>query len=69
MVLARPDEAEDMSIIPLQFASLYEGQEIFVLFDCLLNLGTNFLVGNMVSYYGINILSTTQTHLRTSEEG
>ena len=34
--------------IPLQFASLYEGQEVFVWSDCLLDLGTNFLVGNMV---------------------
>ena len=35
-------------IIPLQFASLYDGQEVFVWSDCLLDLGTNFLVGNMV---------------------
>ena len=34
--------------IPLQFASLYDGQEVFVWFDCLLDLGTDFLVGNMV---------------------
>ena len=68
MVLARPDETEDMSI-PLQFASLYDGQEIFVWFNCLLNLDTGFIVGNVVSYYGINVLSTTQNHLRTSEKG
>ena len=37
----------DMSI-PLQFASLYDGQEVFVWSDCLLNLGTDFLVGNMM---------------------
>ena len=34
--------------IPLQFASLYNGQEVFVWSDCLLGLGTNFLVGNIV---------------------
>ena len=33
--------------IPLQFAILYEGQ-VFVWSDCLLDLGTDFLVGNMV---------------------
>ena len=33
--------------IPLQFASLYNGQ-VFVWSDCLLDLGTDFLVGNMV---------------------
>ena len=35
-----------MSIL-LQFASLYNGQ-VFVWSDCLLDLGTDFLVGNMV---------------------
>ena len=34
--------------IPLQFASLYDGQEVFVWSDCLQDLGTDFLVGNMV---------------------
>ena len=34
--------------ILLQFASLYDGQEVFVWSDCLLDLGTDFLVGNMV---------------------
>ena len=33
--------------IPLQFASLYDGQ-VFVWSDCLLDLGTDFFVGNMV---------------------
>ena len=33
--------------IPLQFASLYDGQEVFVRLNCLLDLGTDFLVGNM----------------------
>ena len=41
MVLARPNE-------PLHFAPLYDGQEVFVWSDCLLDLGTDFLVGNMV---------------------
>ena len=31
-----------------QFASLYDGQEVFVWSDCLLDLGTDFLVGNSV---------------------
>ena len=35
--------------ISLQFASLYDGQEVFLWSDCLLDLlGTDFLVGNMV---------------------
>ena len=34
--------------ISLQFASLYDGQEVFVWSDCLLDLGTDFLVGNMI---------------------
>ena len=33
--------------MPLQFASLYDGQEVFVGSDCLLDLGTDFFVGNM----------------------
>ena len=32
----------------LQFASLYGGQEVFVWYDWLLDLDTDFLVGNMV---------------------
>ena len=34
--------------IPLQFASLYGGQEVFAWSRCLLDLGTDFLVGGMV---------------------
>ena len=37
----------DMTI-PLQFASLYDRHEIFVWSNCLLDLGTDVLVGNMV---------------------
>ena len=37
----------DMSI-PLQFASLYNGQEVCVSSNCLLDLGTDILVDNMV---------------------
>ena len=36
----------DMTI-PLKFASLYGGQ-VFVWSSCLLDLGMDFLVGNMV---------------------
>ena len=38
----------DMTI-PLQFASPYNGQEVFMWSDCLLDLGTDFLFGNMVT--------------------
>ena len=34
--------------IPLQLASLYDREEIFMWSNCLLDLGTDFLVGNMV---------------------
>ena len=34
--------------ITLQFASFYDRQEIFMWSNCLLDLGTDFLVGNMV---------------------
>ena len=37
----------DMTI-PLQFLSLYDGLEVFVWSDCPLDLGADFLVGNMV---------------------
>ena len=33
--------------MPLQFASLYSGLEVFMWSDCLLGLGMDFLVGNM----------------------
>ena len=46
VVLARLDEREMTK--PLQFASLYDGQEVFVWSDCLLDLCADFLVGNMV---------------------
>ena len=34
--------------IQLQFASLYDRQEVFVWSNCLLDLGTDFPVSNMV---------------------
>ena len=34
--------------MPLQFASLYDRQEVFVWSNCLLDLGTDFFVCNMV---------------------
>ena len=37
----------DMTI-PLQFAFLYDGQKASVWSDCPLDLGMDFLVGNMV---------------------
>ena len=35
--------------IPLKSASLYDGQEVFAWSNCLLDLGMDFLVGNMVT--------------------
>ena len=49
MVLAKTDERETCLRIPLQFASLYDRQEVFVWSDCLLDLGTDFLFGKTVS--------------------
>ena len=37
----------DMNVL-LQFASLYDVQEVFVLSDCLLDLGMDFFIDNMV---------------------
>ena len=37
----------DMTIL-LGFVSLYDGQEVFVWSNCLLDLGMDFLIGNMV---------------------
>ena len=42
-----PDEITGVMSIPLQFASLFGGEEVFVWSGCLLDLGTDFLVGNM----------------------
>ena len=42
--------------IPLQSASLYDGQEVFLRSDCLLDLGTDFLVRNIVLYQMSTIL-------------
>ena len=36
-----------MSIL-LQFASLYDDQELFMWSDCLLDFGMDFLIDNMV---------------------
>ena len=47
MALARPGWTGDMSI-PLQFTSFYDGQGVFVWSDCLLDLGTYFLVSKVV---------------------
>ena len=34
--------------MPLQFTSFYDGQEVSVWSSCLLDLGKDFLVGDMV---------------------
>ena len=44
--------------IPLQFASLYD-QEIFMWSNCLLDLSTDFLVGNMVFVWDVEYLAVT----------
>ena len=41
--------------IPLQFASLYNYQEVSMWSNCLLDLGTDFLVGNMVFAFSLYI--------------
>ena len=46
----------DMTIL-LQFASLYNCQKVFVWPDCLLDLGTDFLVGNMVFVWDAQYLA------------
>ena len=52
MVLARPDEQErcpyHFSLRLFTMEVRRSGQEVFVWSDCLLDLGTDFLVGNMV---------------------
>ena len=45
MVLARPGERETC---PPQFASLYDGLGVCVWSNCLLDLGKDFLIGNML---------------------
>ena len=41
--------------IPFQLASLYDGQEAFVWSDCLLDLGTDFLVLGTLRYHFISM--------------
>ena len=56
----------DMSI-PLQFASLYDGHQVYVWSDCLLDLGTDFLVGNVVFVWDAQSLApalTTQVYMQ-----
>ena len=47
--------------IPLQFASLSDGQEVFAWSDCLLDLGMDFLVGNMIFIRDVKYLAVA-TH-------
>ena len=48
----------DMTI-PLQLASLCNGLEVFVWSDCLLDLGTDFLVGNIHTHPKFDSLNKT----------
>ena len=43
-----PDLMRGDMTLPLQFASLYDGHDVSVWFYCLLDLGADFLVGNVV---------------------
>ena len=43
--------------IPLQFASLYNRQVVFVWSNCLLDLGMDFLVGSMVFVWDVKYLA------------
>ena len=43
MIFARHDERETCTSTPLQFASLYDGQEVFMWSDCLMDLGTDLV--------------------------
>ena len=43
--------------IPLQFASVFDGQEVFVWSDCQLDFGTDFLVGNMIFVWDAQYLA------------
>ena len=52
MVFGQTWWTRDVSIA-LQFASLYDGQEVFAWSDCLLDLGTNVLVGNIVFVWDV----------------
>ena len=47
MVLTRSDERETYPTLHDQFVPLCDGQ-VFVLSDCMLDLGTDFLTGNML---------------------
>ena len=47
---------------PVQFASLYDGQEVFVWSDCLLGLGADFLAGIMVFVWDAEYLAVA-THI------
>ena len=47
-----------MSIL-LQFAFLYDGKEVFVWSNCLLDLGTDFFVGNIVCVWEVSCGSTS----------
>ena len=48
--------------IPLQFASLYDRQEVFMWSNCLLDHGTDFLIGNMV-FIGVVLYLAVALHL------
>ena len=43
-----PDLMNGKHVHTTQFASLYDGQKVFILSNCLLDLGMDFLVGSMV---------------------
>ena len=57
--------------IPLQFASLYDDQEVFVWSNCLLYLGKDFLIGNMifVSMYAMCSITISRAPKKNTSHG
>ena len=53
--------------IPLLFASLCDGQEVFVWSDYLFDLGTEFLVGNVV-FFQMQSMTLFQSSQKTKQK-
>ena len=66
MVLAEPDERETCPY-HLQFASLYDGQEVLVWSNCLLDLDRDFLVGNVVFVRDVQCLVPLQVNKSSAQ--
>ena len=53
--------------LPLQFASLYDGQEVLVWSNCLLDLDRDFLVGNVVFVRDVQCLVPLQVNKSSAQ--